>query len=329
MIKTEGWTKEWNGELEQLGVFRSLSIHKRGWIFQEMVLSRRVVHFCEDQMYWQCHSLLESEDGIVGITQLNRDEIYDRLIRVDKGSAGFAQGPLYNLESLSIPSQRLLVWYNWMSEFTLCKFTISGDRFAALAGVTRLYQSLTKDTPVLGMWRTHLPSQLCWSWGSWVEGVDPKMPSWTWLSTGRYHISTGETLMLLLQNPPDWECVVEDVEIKWADQPLVSNSNVATLILRSIILHVIWPQSSYWASLMNRPLNEQSKLLLLWQRSNSDSWTQRGYLVVHATSRKENEYRRSGYIEAHLEQRNTERYPAILYDAVIPQIEDLETIYLI
>ncbi|PVH92459.1 HET-domain-containing protein, partial [Periconia macrospinosa] len=37
-------------------------INKRGWVFQEMVLSSRVLHFTEEQVYWQCREVVESED---------------------------------------------------------------------------------------------------------------------------------------------------------------------------------------------------------------------------------------------------------------------------
>ncbi|KAG8527742.1 uncharacterized protein KY384_007896 [Bacidia gigantensis] len=38
-------------------------LYRRGWVFQEMMLSSRSLHFREDQMYWKCRSGLRSEDG--------------------------------------------------------------------------------------------------------------------------------------------------------------------------------------------------------------------------------------------------------------------------
>jgi len=36
-------------------------LYKRGWVFQEVMLSSRSLHFREHQMYWKCHSGLRSE----------------------------------------------------------------------------------------------------------------------------------------------------------------------------------------------------------------------------------------------------------------------------
>ena len=46
---------DWGG-LEQSHLF------SRGWVFQEMLLSRRKLHFAEDQVYWHCRCLVKSED---------------------------------------------------------------------------------------------------------------------------------------------------------------------------------------------------------------------------------------------------------------------------
>lgn len=40
-------------------------INSRAWILQDLVLSRRTVHFAKDQIYWQCQSLMMSEDGLI------------------------------------------------------------------------------------------------------------------------------------------------------------------------------------------------------------------------------------------------------------------------
>ncbi|KAF2820894.1 HET-domain-containing protein, partial [Ophiobolus disseminans] len=42
-------------------------LSKRGWVLQEMALSPRVVHFTQDQAYWQCREKVESEDGTLCI----------------------------------------------------------------------------------------------------------------------------------------------------------------------------------------------------------------------------------------------------------------------
>jgi len=46
----------------------SFLLSQRGWILQEMILSRRVLHLSKhDQLYWQCRSLYQSEDGTMDV----------------------------------------------------------------------------------------------------------------------------------------------------------------------------------------------------------------------------------------------------------------------
>ncbi|PMD41094.1 HET-domain-containing protein [Hyaloscypha variabilis F] len=37
------------------------SLNKRGWVLQERVLSRRVLHFAKEQIFWECRQLRASE----------------------------------------------------------------------------------------------------------------------------------------------------------------------------------------------------------------------------------------------------------------------------
>lgn len=64
-------------------------IHQRGWILQEIVLSRRVAHFTSNQMIWQCHTVLESEDEIL----YNREPAKTDIMRY----------PLHNFQKVSGP----------------------------------------------------------------------------------------------------------------------------------------------------------------------------------------------------------------------------------
>ncbi|KAK7978609.1 HET domain-containing protein [Apiospora saccharicola] len=49
----------------KLGRRHMLQAHllKRGWVYQEMMLSPRVLHFCEQDISWNCHTTFKSESG--------------------------------------------------------------------------------------------------------------------------------------------------------------------------------------------------------------------------------------------------------------------------
>jgi hypothetical protein len=40
-------------------------LNNRGWCLQERVISRRIIHFAQDQMYWECQKHCAAEDGTV------------------------------------------------------------------------------------------------------------------------------------------------------------------------------------------------------------------------------------------------------------------------
>ena len=38
-------------------------LSRRGWVYQERLLSRRILHYCQDQLHWECQETCLSEDG--------------------------------------------------------------------------------------------------------------------------------------------------------------------------------------------------------------------------------------------------------------------------
>lgn len=45
-------------------------VYTRAWVLQERLLAPRVLHFCEDQIAWECHELDASESASTGIESL-------------------------------------------------------------------------------------------------------------------------------------------------------------------------------------------------------------------------------------------------------------------
>jgi hypothetical protein len=127
-----------------IDLLKQSPIHRRGWIFQEMVLSRRVVHFVGGTFFWQCHSSLESEDG-----------------RVDTTGEGMI-GPTHRLARENIMPNGHAIWRDWMRDYFRREFTYPEDSTTALSGVIRLLQKLTGDEPIGGLWRSNLPVQMSW-----------------------------------------------------------------------------------------------------------------------------------------------------------------------
>jgi hypothetical protein len=130
-------------------------------VFQEMLLSRRKLHFAKDQVYWHFRCLVKSED----CSYINQEA--EKLL---PGDVVMDQD-----------------WQNLMSVYSHKQFTFSTDRLAALAGVVKWYSKKYDLIPLLGLSYERLSLDLAWqSVGRKGDGGVPRkstiagLPSWTW-----------------------------------------------------------------------------------------------------------------------------------------------------
>ncbi|KAF2736161.1 HET-domain-containing protein, partial [Polyplosphaeria fusca] len=132
----------------------SSSLNYRGWVLQETVLSRRILHFTNHQVYWQCRCVAESEDGTV-------------LHSIDSPYCS-PDAHLKNNRTLFLPNSILekdlaRVWWTWAADYSRREFTEPADRLYACAGISQYFQRLSNRHPLtLGLLRTHLPGDLLW-----------------------------------------------------------------------------------------------------------------------------------------------------------------------
>lgn len=147
---------------------------KRGWVYQERALSARNLHFCKDQVIWECCEMSRSEEFPSGF---DRDswaspdsEFKQRFNKI------FRQGLVDDGEW-----RCLTLWSDFITQYSQTTLTYPTDRLIAMAGVARLIHHQRHDTLgryVAGLWETRLPLQLMWS-GDPVE--EPYVaPSWSW-----------------------------------------------------------------------------------------------------------------------------------------------------
>jgi hypothetical protein len=106
-----------------------LRLYTRGWVFQEILLSSRRVHFQSGQFYWHCQCLVSSEDE----THSYHGTIYLPSSQLDRKD-----------------------WLEVIMEYNQKHFTFRADKLAALAGSMKWWQSRVDLTPILGLWRESL-----------------------------------------------------------------------------------------------------------------------------------------------------------------------------
>lgn len=194
-------------------------LSSRAWALQEVILSKRTIHFTKDQLFWQCHTLFLSEDGI---------------IQQDKfGSLRFSI--VFKTLDFKDTHAALRYWWMWMQDYSARKLTYHQDWLAAIAGITQYFADETGLTPLLGMWRESLLEDLAWYTN--VEGSRseiPNMPSWSWLRHEKR-----------ICEPPSQGCArsrayseIRKIDIGWTATPLTSPIKYTTLIVWGPIVHL-------------------------------------------------------------------------------------------
>jgi hypothetical protein len=156
-------------------------LSKRGWAFQENVLSTRTIHYTDSELVWECCTETVSEDG--STPGGNKHSVL-----------------AYNMLNLQPNPGRL--WQDMVKNYTRRELTYPSDRLPGIAGIAQMIQSRTGFQYVAGLWKERLLLDLLWSipWDYYNEtpqgltgwssrpsyrdsSVTLKGPSWSWAST--------------------------------------------------------------------------------------------------------------------------------------------------
>ena len=138
----------------------------RGWVFQERLLSPRVIHFAERELVWECGEYLNCECNV----DQERDNMFTP--KLSTGWAGASDG-----------------WYNSVEEFTVLDFTMPKDRLVSFAGVAKRFAAEKRGQYLAGIfqkqadvglsWRLSLPSMST----VLLPRPSPRVaPTWSWAS---------------------------------------------------------------------------------------------------------------------------------------------------
>lgn len=164
---------------------RTVSGHfnTRGWIFQEMLLSPRILHFTAHCLYFDCRSGTVSELDFI-------DES-----RTERSVKSYLKDTLLDPTRLS-PQVRIETWWDVLETYTMRTLTNEQDRLPAISGIANRIAMATKDRYVAGLWQDDLVEGLQWvvateeDYGSstpWtrISSRRPQSfisPSWSWAS---------------------------------------------------------------------------------------------------------------------------------------------------
>ncbi|KXX78452.1 Heterokaryon incompatibility protein 6, OR allele [Madurella mycetomatis] len=158
---------------------RECPLADRGWVFQERMLSPRIVHFTKEQLFWECQCLAGSEVLPLGVP--GRD------------LARFGRGPMVSSDMSAQEAEDR--WYEVVEQYSQTFLTFADDRLCAISAIAKRFCAALQLAPsdyLAGLWKSQLPLSLLWFQNQHQDSDTPEptriaaeidlAPSWSWAS---------------------------------------------------------------------------------------------------------------------------------------------------
>lgn len=151
-------------------------LQRRGWVLQERLLAPRVIHFAEDQIFWECFTKSKCEVFPLGIP------LHFPLKEDFKSLWGLPE--TYKTQQRNISLHIFNLWNGLVREYTQCALTKRSDKLIAISGLANLVHETTGDQYVAGLWKSRLAESLDWRVYEPTAKIDSeyRAPSWSWAS---------------------------------------------------------------------------------------------------------------------------------------------------
>jgi hypothetical protein len=138
----------------------------RAWTMQERSLSTRMVHFCQNKMFFECRGCLQSEEN----EPVQESDVINSTL--------WPRNPSTSYDELHQH------WQLFVGEYTSRNLTVSTDRLPAIQSVAEEMAAVTgqKYIRFAGMWQSHLRHELLWyvMMGNAKRPDAWRAPSWSW-----------------------------------------------------------------------------------------------------------------------------------------------------
>jgi len=296
---------------------RRSPLNSRGWVVQERILSKRIIHFNSDQIFWDCQQKFLSEDGRYNETissgRYSRRNLNPKLLTSHGPDSKPTQQTHKSDDSI------IAYWLAIVTEFSQKQLTVHADVFPALAGIASLVQKRLGDEYIAGMWRSDLHFELLWtaSEAPMRQAKEWRAPSWSWAANiGGISYEYSHSL-----NEYTNSMTIVSVHTEWSARPMSSTLRHGYLVVEGILEEVSFnPESTMnhfydtetfyllpkgndpdtkdgynysWAIFDFEPPSREITIYCL-RVCTVDGGQENRVLLLQATRRKENEFRRIG-----------------------------------
>ena len=162
-------------------------LEKRGWTFQERVLSPRTINFTSTQVIWECRNEYLFEDRIPWRATKAGSRPLSSVLRPRLEDFTKSSLTLFGHDEKAAHIANYWYLHVVAKQYTIRAFTKPSDRLIALAGIANVYKHLSKDRYVAGLWESSLAAGLGW-FKSLSQPTRPgpptgsRWPTWSWAS---------------------------------------------------------------------------------------------------------------------------------------------------
>lgn len=153
---------------------------ERAWVYQERLLSRRLLHFASDEMIWECRQTSECECGILKRKSSKQAflERVDKAIGLKPDRSMFEEVAYGRDCGTEGETQR---WYQLVKTYTSLKITKDEDRLPAFSGIAGAI--VDSQDYVAGIRKNHAVRDLLWMTRANARRSRSYLaPTWSWAS---------------------------------------------------------------------------------------------------------------------------------------------------
>lgn len=143
----------------------------RAWVYQERVLSPRVMHYGADELVWECEETFVCECGAVQHDTLGGATVKQGHQPTLAGgkwtmSSSLSAGSKIHIDDIARLKKHPLLkqarFRGAVGEYGQLNLTFAKDRLPAIAGVARQFQEPTRGRYLAGLWEGTLAQDLQW-----------------------------------------------------------------------------------------------------------------------------------------------------------------------
>ncbi|KAJ4193058.1 hypothetical protein NW759_016601 [Fusarium solani] len=145
----------------------------RGWVFQERLLSPRILHLGDVEMAWECNEVCACE--CIGETKTYESE---------PRWAHTKGGHTRNLAAAEDEKDVQPEWRSTVEHYTRTKLTYRKDIFPAISGVVKNMKRYRSDRYLAGVWESSVLEDLAWLVVGKAKARPTEWiaPTWSWAS---------------------------------------------------------------------------------------------------------------------------------------------------